>query len=89
VAEEIQEEAKLGGTRQGEIFSHWKLFLYLLAFMTMRLFASHGTQDMYPTFLRRQWHFSLARRSAITAFSGVGAIIGGIVFGHFSGKWRR
>ena len=41
-----------------EILSHWKLFLYLLAFMTMMLFASHGTQDMYPTFLQRQWHFA-------------------------------
>jgi SHS family lactate transporter-like MFS transporter len=72
-----------------EIFSHWKLFLYLLLFMTMMLFASHGTQDMYPTFLQRQWHFSPARRSAITAIAGIGAIIGGIVFGHFSDKWGR
>ena len=44
-----------------EILSHWKLFLYLLLFMTMMLFASHGTQDMYPTFLQRQWHFSPAQ----------------------------
>jgi MFS transporter, SHS family, lactate transporter len=72
-----------------EIASHWKLFLYLLAFMTMMLFASHGTQDMYPTFLQREWHFSPMRRSAITAFSGVGAIIGGIVVGHLSDKWGR
>lgn len=72
-----------------EIFSHWKLFLYLLVFMTMMLFASHGTQDMYPTFLQRQWHFSPARRSAITAFAGIGAIIGGIIGGHFSDLWGR
>ncbi len=72
-----------------EIFSHWKLFLYLLGFMTMMLFASHGTQDMYPTFLQRQWHFSPERRAAITAFSGVGAIIGGIVFGYYSDRWGR
>ena len=72
-----------------EIFSHWKLFVYLLLFMTMMLFASHGTQDMYPTFLQRQWHFSPARRSAITAFSGIGAILGGVIFGHFSDKWGR
>jgi MFS transporter, SHS family, lactate transporter len=72
-----------------EIFSHWKLFLYLLLFMAMMLFASHGTQDMYPTFLQRQWHFDPSRRSAITAFSAVGAIFGGIVFGHFSDKWGR
>lgn len=72
-----------------EILSHWKLFLYLLLFMTMMLFASHGTQDMYPTFLQRQWHFSPSRRAAITAFSGIGAILGGIIFGYFSDQWGR
>jgi SHS family lactate transporter-like MFS transporter len=78
-----------GAEQFREICSHWKLFLYLLAFMTMMLFASHGTQDMYPTFLQRQWHFTPARRSAITAFSGIGALIGGLVFGHFSDLWGR
>src|ERR1700677_1766562 len=77
------------GEHWREAFSHWKLFLYLLAFMTMMLFASHGTQDMYPTFLQRQWHFSPQRRAAITAFSGVGAVIGGIIVGHLSDKWGR
>jgi len=72
-----------------DILSHWKLFLYLLAFMSLMLFASHGTQDLYPTFLQRQWHFSPERRSAITAFSAFGAILGGIVFGHFSDLWGR
>jgi len=77
------------GEQRREIFSHWRLFLYLLLFMTMMLFASHGTQDMYPTFLQRQWHFTPSRRAAITAISGIGAIIGGIVFGHFSDKAGR
>jgi SHS family lactate transporter-like MFS transporter len=72
-----------------EIVSHWKLFLYLLLFMTMMLFASHGTQDMYPTFLQRQWHFGPPQRATITAISGIGAIIGGIVMGHLSDKWGR
>ena len=72
-----------------EILSHWKLFLYLLMFLTMMLFASHGTQDMYPTFLQRQWHFTPARRAAFTAFAGLGAIIGGLVFGHLSDRWGR
>lgn len=72
-----------------EVLSHWKLFLYLLAFMTMMLFASHGTQDMYPTFLQRQWHFSPMRRSAITGISAIGAIIGGLVVGHLSDLWGR
>ncbi len=72
-----------------EIFSHWKLFLYLLVFMTAMMFASHGTQDMYPTFLQRQWHFTPERRAAITAISGIGAIVGGIVFGYFSDRKGR
>jgi SHS family lactate transporter-like MFS transporter len=72
-----------------EILSHWRLFLYLLLFMSTMLFASHGTQDMYPTFLQRQWHYTPERRAAITAFSGIGAILGGILFGHLSDKWGR
>jgi MFS transporter, SHS family, lactate transporter len=81
--------AKSLGEQRREILSHWKLFVYLLFFMTMMLFASHGTQDMYPTFLQRQWHFLPAQRSAITAFSGIGAVLGGLVFGYFSDKWGR
>jgi MFS transporter, SHS family, lactate transporter len=77
------------GEQIREILSHWKLFIYLLLFMTMMLFASHGTQDMYPTFLQREWHFSPQWRAAITAFSGIGAIIGGITFGHLSDTWGR
>jgi SHS family lactate transporter-like MFS transporter len=72
-----------------EVFAHWRLFVYLLLFMTMMLFASHGTQDMYPTFLQRQWHFTPERRAAITAFSGIGAILGGIIFGHISDRIGR
>jgi SHS family lactate transporter-like MFS transporter len=72
-----------------EIVSHWRLFLYLLAFMTMMLFASHGTQDMYPTFLQRQWHFPAERRAIIIGIAGIGAIIGGIVGGHLSDKLGR
>ncbi len=72
-----------------EILSHWKLFVYLLLFMTTMMFASHGTQDMYPTFLQRQWHMTPARRAAITAISGIGAIAGGLAFGYFSDKKGR
>lgn len=79
-----------GWSEQGrEIASHWKLFLYLVAFMTMMLFASHGTQDMYPTFLQREWHFTPTHRAVVTGISGIGAILGGIIFGHFSDRLGR
>ncbi|MDB4878426.1 MAG: major facilitator superfamily 1 [Gemmatimonadetes bacterium] len=72
-----------------EIASNWKLFLYLVLFLTMMNFVSHGTQDMYPTFLERDWHFTPQKRALVTMFANVGAIIGGIVFGHFSDQWGR
>ena len=71
------------------IVSHWKIFLYLVALMTMMNFISHGTQDMYPTFLQRDWGFTPQNRAALTAFSMVGASTGGIVFGHISDRIGR
>ena len=52
-------------------------------------FVSHGTQDMYPTFLQRDWGFSPQKRAALTAFSMIGAIIGGISFGYLSDRIGR
>ena len=71
------------------IASHWKLFLYLTLLMAAMNFVSHGTQDMYPTFLQRDWGFSPQKRAALTAFSMVGAIIGGITFGYLSDRIGR
>ena len=71
------------------IASHWKTFLYLTLLMAMMNFASHGTQDMYPTFLERDWGFGPQARSAITAVSMVGAITGGVLFGLLSDRWGR
>lgn len=71
------------------IASHWKLFLYLTLLMTMMNFASHGTQDMYPTFLERQWHFGPAQRSLITGISMLGAILGGVAVGLLSDRRGR
>lgn len=39
------------------ILAQWRLFLYLTALMTMMIFLSHGTQDMYPTFLKLERGF--------------------------------
>src|SRR6266480_3076789 len=71
------------------IASHWKLFLYLVLLMMMMNFVSHGTQDMYPTLLKRQWGFSPQKVAAVTAFSMVGAIAGGVLFGLLSDRFGR
>jgi SHS family lactate transporter-like MFS transporter len=72
-----------------DLADHWKLLLYLSVFMMIMQCAPHGTQDIYPTFLERQWHLNPLSRSAITGFAGVGAILGGIIFGYLSDKWGR
>ena len=71
------------------IASHWKLFLYITLLMMMMNFVSHGTQDMYPTFLQRHWGLSGGRRALVTAISMVGAIAGGVLFGLLSDRLGR
>ena len=71
------------------IISNWKLFLYLTILMAMMNMVSHGTQDMYPTFLERDWGFGPTTRAALTAFSQVGALTGGVLCGLYSDRWGR
>src|SRR5256714_3749045 len=71
------------------IASHWKLFIYLVLLMMMMNFVSHGTQDMYPTLLKRAWGFTPQRVAAVTAFTMVGAIVGGLCFGLLSDRFGR
>ena len=57
--------------------------------MMMMNFVSHGTQDLYPTLLKRAWHFGPRKVAAVTAFTMVGAIAGGIIFGYLSDRIGR
>jgi SHS family lactate transporter-like MFS transporter len=77
------------GSLGREIVSHWKLFLYLTLLMMMMNFASHGTQDMFPTFLQRQWGMGPTQRAVVTAISMVGAILGGLTVGYLSDRFGR
>jgi len=51
--------------------------------------VSHGTQDMYPTFLQRHWGFTAQQRGDITIVSMIGALGGGITFGLYSDRLGR
>jgi MFS transporter, SHS family, lactate transporter len=61
----------------------WRRFVYLVLLMTMMNFMSHGTQDMYPTLLGTIG-YSKARIADVTMLAGIGAILGGLVFGYYS-----
>jgi MFS transporter, SHS family, lactate transporter len=71
-------------TYRHAIFRNWRRFVYLVVLMAMMNFISHGTQEMYPTYLQQQHGFTPQRTSDFTAFSMVGAICGGLAFGYFS-----
>jgi len=63
---------------------NWKLALYAMALMTAFNFFSHGTQDLYPTFMQKQRHFSHETVSTIAIIYNIGAILGGLAFGSLS-----
>lgn len=71
------------------IARNWKLFIYLVLLMTGMNLASHGTQDMYPTFLQRFWHLGINQRSIVLIVSMLGAIAGGIFIGLISDRAGR
>lgn len=67
----------------------WKRFVYLVVLMTTMGFISHGTQDLYPTFLQQAQQFTPQGVAQTTMFSMVGAIIGGVVIGYASDRFGR
>ncbi|HEV3416050.1 MAG TPA: MFS transporter [Pirellulales bacterium] len=71
------------------ITSHWRIWLYLTLLMAMLNFASHGTQDSYPTFMRDFHKMSPADYTRVVMIMMVGAILGGAVFGLASDHFGR
>src|SRR4029079_8525456 len=70
------------------VLRNGRRFFYLVLLMTMMNFMSHGTQDMYPTLLRT-FGYGQARIVDITILSMIGAVLGGLAFGHFSDRSGR
>lgn len=71
------------------IRKYWKLTLYAIVLMMGFNFFSHGTQDLYPVFLREQHHFDPGTVTAITVVLNIGAIVGGLFFASLSQSLGR
>ncbi|MCC3704749.1 MFS transporter [Rouxiella badensis] len=69
--------------------SHWKLCVYLVVLMAAFNFFSHGTQDLYPTFLKVQHGFDAHTVSIIAICYNIASIIGGVTFGTLSERIGR
>jgi SHS family lactate transporter-like MFS transporter len=68
---------------------YWRPFLYLCLMMTLFMFLSHGTQDLYPDFLRTEHKFHPNIIASIAMIYNIGAIVAGILFGTLSQTWGR
>lgn len=63
---------------------YWLQLIYLVFLMAGFNFMSHGSQDLYPTFLSTQLGFSSDRSTVTNCVANIGALIGGLTIGHFS-----
>src|SRR5207249_1195182 len=68
---------------------HGALLIYAALLMTAFNYMSHGTQDLYPTFLEKQRGFGVSAKSTITIVYAIGMICGGTVIGFLSQRWGR
>jgi SHS family lactate transporter-like MFS transporter len=96
VWEAAQENLKVTKTRVRDVLLNkavLRRFIYLVLLMTLFNWMSHGTQDVYPTFLKSSVHggagLSATTATWITVIYNVGAICGGMTFGTLSERFGR
>lgn len=78
-----------GASLRTALSGRWPLVLQVVLLMTAFNFLSHGTQDLYPTFLQADRGLGTHAVSVITALASVGAILGGTLFGALSQRLGR
>ena len=77
------------------LYAHRNVFLYLLLLMTMMSCLSHGTQDLYPDFLKTLSFMKGVKILGFQATLGtvilysIGAITGALIIGHLSERIGR
>lgn len=71
------------------IKEHWMILIYLIIFCSATNFLSHGSLDLYPTFLSSQLEFSSTKVTQTTVCVALGQILGCISMGYFSNMLGR
>src|ERR1700728_1450340 len=91
-----QDQMKVTNTKIRDVLRNGAVvrrFFYLVALMTAFNWMSHGTQDVYPTFLGATSNHGAGLSSVtvkwIVVVYNIGAIIGGLYFGTQSQRFSR
>jgi SHS family lactate transporter-like MFS transporter len=84
VAGVVQRSASAGTLLWDAVREHFPTLVYLVLLMACFNAFSHGSQDLYPTFLQVQHGFSAATTGTIAIVMNLGALAGGISFGTLS-----
>ncbi len=89
LARSVAEDRKQRSGDLARLLNYLPTFLFLVLLMTAFMSFSHGTQDLYPTFLLVWARLSPETVGLIGILYGLGSIAGGIVFGVLSERWGR
>ncbi len=73
----------------GGLVRYWWRFLLLVVMMAAFTSLSHGTQDLYPTFMEKDHHLSTHWVGLIGVIGSLGAVFGGIAWGAWSEQIGR
>ncbi len=84
-----QHRASTTGAIFRTIHGHWKIFFYLVALMALFNFLSHGSQDLYPDFLKTTHAVSQETVSLLAILYNIGAVVGGVTIGLLSERVGR
>lgn len=71
------------------IKKNWVLLAYMVVVMTGFNSVSHGSQDLYPTFLKNQAGMSATQTTVITVVGQLGALVGSTILGYLSTYFGR
>ncbi len=81
--------ARSARTKFVEVLKYLPSLLALTVLMTAMMAFSHGTQDLYPTFLKHDLGIRGVALTTIALLGNVGAVVGGIWFGGYSERVGR
>jgi SHS family lactate transporter-like MFS transporter len=89
LAKQNQQKTSKQSNLGRQILTYLPRFLFIILLMTAFTSFSHGTQDLYPTFLQKDHALEPSIVGLIVAIANVGALCGGILCGAASERLGR